>query len=135
MIHIPNVEEDDKSSLWPNLPYCGLYNESPLDGTHTNLAIPQVKLLKIAGQPMPLYSNDANKNLRLIGFGDHNSDEEPVKVFDSWRFITHPSLPEYRVKWSTSEQCNIGFYTPNCLMDTDPYLSDRRTLLIGKNGP
>jgi hypothetical protein len=132
---LPYVQEQDKKVLWNNLPYCGLYNESPFSGnTYTNLATPDVLTVTVLGKPLPLTNRGVNKDLRLIGFDEQNLSR-PVTTTQLWRLVTYSQLLEYRVEWSTMHKCKIGFYTPNILLDTDPFVSERRTILIGRDGP
>jgi len=94
----PYIKEEDKKVLWNNLPYCGLYNESPYSGnTYTNLATPDVKTVTVLGKPLPLTNHGANKDLRLIGFNEQNLSK-PVTTVQSWRLLTYSQLLEYRVE-------------------------------------
>jgi len=127
----PEVEEENRSELWNNLPYCGLYIEPIYDDS---IILPSARSIVVHGQPLPLTNNGINKNLRLIGFQPQDA-EAPVRTNQPWRLVVFSVSLKYRVKWSVSSKCKIGFYTPNYLSDPNPFLSSRQTLLIGKYGP
>ena len=134
MISVPETScnKEDRSTLWNNLVYCGLYNEYPFQDSP--ITAPPIKTMTLKGRPLPLISNGPNTSLRLIGFEPTNKID-PLYTIAPWRLITYNQFLEYRVEWSTSSKCKIGFYTVNYLSDPDPILSERRLLVIGKNGP
>ena len=134
MLDQPEVEDQNRQILWSNLPYCGLYQESPYQGKYCNLDTPFLKQITVYGKPLPIINNGVNKDLRLIGFNNQEL-KAPVTTVQQWRLLTYSPWLEYRVKWLVSSKCKIAFYTPNYLLDTDPSTSQRRTLLISKNGP
>lgn len=136
MILIPETTccKKDKSTLWNNLPYCGLYNSFPIEGKVTNLDTPVESQVSLSGRPLPLINNGVNKNLRLIGF-DFVEEGKAVYTVQPWRLVPFSPWLEYRIKWSTSAKCIIGFYTTNYLSDPDLFVANRRTLLIGNDGP
>jgi hypothetical protein len=134
MIEIPYVHcvKEDRETIWSNLPYCGTYTQPYADYI---VDVPYIKQVKLVGRPLPLASRGANKSLRLIGFNRGNDLTDPISAFQPWRLMTYSSLLEYRVKWTTTSKCSIGFYVENYLSDSDSFLSNTKTLLIGKSGP
>lgn len=130
----PFISKEDKSVLWNNLPYCGMYTESPFQGKYTDLPTPNIMQINVQGRPLPLVNDGVNKNLRLIGF-EEQIIEAPVTTLQEWRLVTYSSLLEYRVKWSLTRRAKVGFYTTNYLADVNSETSKRRMLLIGEDGP
>lgn len=124
--------ENVKSTLWNNLPYCGVYKESPFIGEYTNFKSPKAKTVFIKGYPV--FTN--SKRLKLItfsgdSFANHNN-ETSVTIDQGWRLITYSQWLEYKIKWTVSEECNIGFYTPNYLFDHSSLR--KQMLIIGDSG-
>lgn len=134
MIKPPCIEKQNRSTLWNNLPYCGMYIEGPFEGKYTNLPTPSLQQIEVQGSPLPLTNNGVNKELRLIGFKEQNL-EAPVTTMQEWRLLTFSPWLEYRVKWSLNKKAIVGFYVPGYLTDINRQLSRRQNLLIGRDGP
>lgn len=134
----PIVREEDKSIIWNNLPYAGVYNE-PFFVTGENTT-PFNKVSLLEGIPLKLENTGVNKDLRLIGFKEKKDSDPwesifdgPVSVSQEWRIIAYSTTLEYRVKWRVSQECKIGFYVSNYLLDTE--IPERKTLLLSTEGP
>ena len=67
MISVPETScnKEDRSTLWNNLVYCGLYNEYPFQDSP--ITAPPIKTMTLKGRPLPLISNGPNPNLDLLG--------------------------------------------------------------------
>lgn len=126
MASIPDID----SVLWNNLPYAGSYEESPYAGqTFLEIDTPPITSMHLIGWPLPLANNGVNKDLRLIGFSSV-VQEGPITPVVSGFLVSYSPWLEYKVEWTTSKPCKIGFYVPSYMQGTD-----RMLLLISEKGP
>ena len=83
MINIPWISRKNKSILWNNLSYCGLYQELGIPISLSDLTLPSITTSVVHGKELPLRNNGINKDLRLIGFDTLNTDG-PIVTNQSW---------------------------------------------------